>query len=549
MPSKVIGGMSAIGKDPGAQWTLLLVFTILLSFGFGFMVGTRFSIPAPNTATQTVPCGTYSGFLANLGTTTAGGLFPQQSGENEVGNGIAAAPGEIFEKTIYRYSWTDDGQGEAVIVEGRILGCGIVGGWTTGARYAFFISSDGGQHWDPFKQSDLGGTDGNELEYTGASNPGVGTYVCAPGQNSQWCITQGQAKMPTGIMRIHGVNYLDAKGASKPIIDGAWLKVVIQVQANQWFDMAYDIAQLKSAMPTVQWTQDLYQIGQVATVRVDVPITQTTDSQGNHTAYFLTVLNMNDNSVVGSYSSAPITQLHSQVGFTVTAAMFQPGNINRLRAEVDSQIFRAQMQDTATIDNTSLAPTLKSVTWNQPFYREGELVVINVTAEPNGVTHSAIAKYYLLAHVGGIKYYDEFIAGASGNSATAQFTAANAGALTVEVTAIDTAGRSSAVGRYTVNVGAAIGVCTQYPNLPECTGGNRGLFDWGIVILVFLLFIGIGVFFWAARSKGNPGWRIPAVIVSLALVAVTVIILAPIAVNAIATALTPHLAILLRWFE
>ena len=456
----------------------LLVIFVVTTAGFSFMVGQHFDLVPPNTNTYSTPCGGGNlgpqggiGFNGFYG----GGQFPSQSG---TGNGPQTGQiGEIFEKTNAYYSWTDQGQGEAVLVEGQLYACGPTGiapPTIQQVKYHFTISTDLGISWHEFRQTD---DPTGYLTYTGTYTP-------------TWS-PSGWKPLPTGVIRIHGVTYQDESNQERPIVDGAWLRVDVDVSTstdgtNLYGPMASDILQLHSGLPAVQWTQDLYQIGQTATVHVDVPALQV----GGSTAYYLTILNMNTNSAIGSFSSQPVAQLHGQSSFTVTASMFDPGNINRLRAVVSSQIFNANMQDTATIDNTSLAPILNSVTWNKPLYREGDLVVINITASPNPVSKSPIVKYYVLAHVGGIKYFDGF-----STSSSIQFTAANAGPLTVEATAIDQAGRSSGVGRYTETVGPAIDMCVQYPNLPECNNGGGGpisalllLIYLGLIVTGFVLF-------------------------------------------------------------
>lgn len=483
----------AKGKSHLKEWYVVLVFGVLIGSVLGFAGAHLFSIAAPNTATQDIPCGTYGGFGATLSTTTAGGQFPIQSGENTVGNGIAASPGEIFEKTNYFYSWTAQGQGEAIVVEGRLLGCGGIAGTVTGYRYAFFISTDGGLHWDPFKQSDLGGPDGNELSWMNSQE--AGSFPCLPSQNQQWCINSGAFNMPTSIIRIHGINYLDASGTSKPIIDGAWLKVVIQVQANQWFDLAYDIAQLHSALPTVNWKAHLYAVGQTATLHYYLPVTLI----NNGTAYFLTVTNEVTGQTVGAYNLYPLSNPSANIDIPVTADMFAPNADDRLNAKIYSQIFAAAQEDAATIDNTSLAPVLNSVTFNQPFYREGELVVINISASPNAITQSPIVRYFVHAYIGGTDVYEGFT-----NASTVSFTATTAGVLSVQAQAYDATGRSSANPPYRTNVGAAIGLCVQYPNLPECNGGGGGFKVPDYWWYATLILLGLGLTFLLVGLYGLP---------------------------------------------
>jgi hypothetical protein len=510
------------GSRPRKVW--LLAVTAILFFTLVLVGSGKFSILGPNTSAQSVPCGTYPG---NLVTTTGGGQFPAQSGENSVGNGIAAAPYEIFEKTSYYYAWTDQGVSEAIIVEGRILGCGFIGASISGSRYSFFISTNNGASWDVFKQSDLGGPDGNELD---GSQSQAGTFVCAPTQNQQYCADQGDTLLATRIVRIHGNTYVDGSGTERAIIDGAWLKVVVQVQANQWFDMATDIAVLRSAIPAVQWTKSLYAVGDTAVVNYNIPTVLSTGS----TAYFLTVTNLNTNTAISGLSNLGLSQLSGQISFPVTSDMFNPttSNPNRIRATIASQIFNAAMQDTATIDNPSLAPTVTSVRWNKPFYREGDQVVINITAVPNSITNTPIATYYVFAHVGGIKYYDGFT-----TSATVTFTAANAGPLTVEVTAHDNAGRPSSVARFTEAVGPAIGLCVQYPQIPQCSGGggNFQVPSYWILIMALSLAIGLVLLLVGLYMSVNPLIRLPFIAIGALLTVVGVGMFAVIVINFLAS--------------
>jgi len=346
--------------------------------------------------------------------------------------------------------------------------------------------------------------------------------------------------MPTGILRIHGNTYLDATGVERAIIDGAWLKVVIQVQANQWFDMAYDLSVLRSALPSVSWTKALYGVGDNAVVNYNVP----TIKSGGSTAYFLTVTNMNTNTAITGLANVPIAQLSGQFSLAVTSDLFiaSSSNPNRIRATISSQIFNAAMQDTAVIDDPNLAPILNSVTWNKPFYREGDLVVINITATPNPTTRAPIVSYYVFAHVGGIKYYDGFV-----TTPTVAFTAANAGPLTVEVTAHDTAGRPSAVARFTESVGPAVGLCIQYPQLPQCSGGAGGFqvpTYWTIVTVAFLA-IGLASLLIGIHVSKNPLVKIPLIIVGVFLTLAGVGMVVVIVANWIAALL--QLPPIVRW--
>ncbi len=514
-----------IPGGPGARsqklWILAVVGILFFTL---FMIGSgRFSVLGPNTSAQSVPCGTYPG---NLVTTTGGGQFPAQSGENSVGNGIAASPYEIFEKTSYYYSWTDQGVSEAIVVEGRILGCGFIGASISGSRYAFFISTNNGASWNVFKQSDLGGVDGNELD---GSQSSAGTFVCAPTQNQQYCIDIYDTLLATRIVRIHGQTYVDAGGTERAIIDGSWLKVVVQVQANQWFDMATDVTVLRSALPAVQWGSAQYAVNSMAVVNYNIP----TVLSGGSTAYFLTLTNLNTNAAINGVSNLGLTQLSGQFSFTVTPDMFvsSTSSPNRIRATVSSQIFNAAMQDTSAIDNPSLAPTLNSVTWNKPFYREGDLVIINITATPNLITLAPIVNYYVFAHVGGIKYYDGFT-----TSPTVTFTAANAGPLTVEVTAHDTAGRPSAVARFTESVGPAIGLCVQYPQLPQCSGvGNFQAPTYWVALMLTALSVGLVLLLLGLYVSPNPLVRFPFIAIGFILTLVGVAMFGVIVINWLAS--------------
>jgi hypothetical protein len=496
------------------------------------VVGGKLSFLPPNTSAQAVPCGTYPGTLS---TTSGGGQFPIQSGENTIGNGIAAAPYEIFEKTDYYYSWTDQGVGEAIVFNGRILGCGLIPGGITAVRYAMFISTNAGASWDVFKQSDLGGPDGNELTYSPAQS---GTYTCAPTVNQQYCVDQGAQNMKTGILRIHGQTYFDASNVERAIIDGSWLRVNVQVQANQWFDMATDTAILHSAIPSVGWQQALYSVNDTAVLNYKVPVL----TIGTSTAYFLTVVNLNTYTAIAPYSNVPITQLSGQVSFKVTPNLYVPFNVNRIRAEISSQIFVAAMQDTATIDNPNLAPPVPTVTWDKPFYREGDLVTISIVASPNPITQAKVTKYYVLAHVGGIKYFDGFSA-----TSTVSFTAANAGPLTAEVSSYDAQGRNSGVSRFTVSVGPAVGLCVQYPQLPQCgPGSNFSIPAYWIALMIAALASGLVLLLIGLYLPANPLVKIPLVIVgallSLAGVAMFVIVIA----NWVAS-LIPGVPPIIKW--
>lgn len=399
------------------------------------------------------------------GSIGGGGQFPDPNIPADI-----VKRGELFDADKYYVSWAIDGLSESIAVGGAVRShCrgNIFTAGTTDIRYQFSINTGSG--FELMQQDDF---PSGYIEI----NVGGGGAVY-------------DQSVPARVVHIDGTTYRSALGQTKPIIDGSILRVELWQRDSGapgvspvWAVGARDEAQLKSAVPAVSWEQDLYQIGDSARVHWTVPVTLV----DGVAAYYLTITNMNTGLSIGDWNQKALTTTSGVAEVAVTSAYFVTGGINRIRAEIYSQIFRAAISDTATIDDINKAPIVNSVSFNLPEFREGDQVIVTISASPNPSTASPIAKYYLLASVGGDKLYDAF-----STSNRISFIASRTGVLSAEATAIDQAGRSSAVARIQATVGNVIVECEAYPDLPKCKPGGGGAADIGFVIGIVLLVTGI----------------------------------------------------------
>ena len=430
--------------------SILVVILITVVFALGVLVGLQFSsVSGLNLSYQATTVSNPCNSMDQYKNTQGGGGFPAVPG-------TSPQDGELLDRSQYWISWASDGTSQSIVMEGSFKSCNLpltFADTVSAIRYAFYINTGNGfvsMETKDFPQGFL------QINFPSSISPPTDTWQTFPAQ----------------VVHIDGIQYQDASGVLQPIIDGSILRVQLQFgkctggnpcQAWNWYGpMAQDEARLQSAIPDVSWEKDLYGVGETAKVHWTVPVTQV-----NGTAYYLSIVNMNSGATVSPYNEYPLTSTTGIASVAVTPDMFVVGGINRLRATIDSQVFHAQMQDTATIDNPNLAPTVKSVTWDKPSYREGDTVTVTITATPNPTTKAIIVSYYVLAHIAGLKEFDAF-----SNSSSVSFTATTSGVLTVEASAIDSAGRSSGVYRASETVGTVVGMCQQYPDLVECKGGG-----------------------------------------------------------------------------
>lgn len=400
--------------------------------------------------------------------------------------------GELWDSSSHFYSWSDIGTGETMVVGGKTAICGgklFVTSYRY-ARYVFTINTGFG--FEPFIQDDV---PGGIIQF---DTGGATTYT-----------------LNARTIKIDGTSYQAEGGTELPIRDGSILRAALEIaqcindcgiaDMPGWFEVARDETRLKSAVPSLQWGNTRYLVNETAELRWRIPVV-TIDGAA---AYALTIIDMNSNQPLSGYNFKPLAPLSCDPDqpcrgverIPVATDMWQRGGINRLRAEIWSQIFLAGMQDVATqIDKVVLpdgtvipgdeaAPIIRDVRFSKPEYREGDTVTINITAVPNPLTESPIKQYYVSAHIGGLVLFDGFSA-----RSTVSFLATATGVLEAEVTAHSEDGLNSAVWRAAVTVGNVIVVCEVYPELPECGGGGGGgAFGIGVALALVLLVVGMAL--------------------------------------------------------
>lgn len=428
------------------QATTLVAIIVLLAVGLGFVMG----------AWSPLIVGV--GFNPDTQTSCAvdaegGGQFPDVPTD-------AVKRGEIFDKSTLYYSWLHTGASQSLGVAGAFSQCqgsqAIFFRVPTGARYSWEINNGGGL--ERIVQDEL--PTGN-IPFSGG-------------------FTDSPARLAARTVVLDGNTFEDANGKEVAIRDGAVLKVTLEIAVSRdWFNIASDQVQLRSAIPEVRWDREIYEIGDTATVRWRIPVVQIEGTP----AYHLSISTMNDAAPVGSWSQVPLSSLTGTASVTVTEGMYDPGNINRLRAEVFSQIVRAGIQDTAVVDDIQKAPQLLSVQITPREPREGDEVTVTIDAAPNVGTGSPIVKYYLLASIDGAVIYDSF-----STDNVIKLRASRTGVLTAEASAIDAEGRTSRVARVQATVGNVIVDCEVYPDLPKCKSPLAGI-PWALIAagLVFVL--------------------------------------------------------------
>ena len=475
--------MSALGKDPGAQWTLLLAFTVLLSFGFGVMVGTKLDVA--NTQTQV---------YHNAGW---------------VGVVNPAYHDQMLDEADYVASWSPNLIGQRVTADG---GFGGDGSWVQcnaedlGYRFQLSIPGVGkstvlpsGAPWD-----DPNGGSGR-LQTVGTS----GSYYLAGiryAASIYWDIMSpdGKTVIPEG-STIHAE---------------FWLKC----QFGSWVELESDEARIHTGIGGVSWDRDpaLYQVGDVASCSWNVGYVS---DPATHQGWSLFMTSTAQGGATVS-SVASISTLTGGVSYKVTSADWAP-NTGKLYCILRNNLFDKDFVVAGTVDNATLSPSLVVTKITPQSPKQGETVTIFWTATPNPVTKSPISSIEVIYGWGGPDNDVKL----PGNDTSYSFTAAQSGYVRVAVGAWDSEGRPSGFKNLEIQI-----------DHQEAGGGLSiaGLDIGAWAILLTVLIIGVGVFFVSKDAK-NPSIKLGGVVLGLVLVAASVVILAPVVVSGVVSALTPHL--------
>ena len=402
------------------------------------------------------------------------------------GGGFADVPtdtvkrGEMFDSGTYYYSWAMDGTSQTIAVQGAVAtSCpgNLITAWDPPTVIRYFFTINNGNGFVPMKQDDF------PEGFIEVPN------IIAPGQ------TPRPGNLQARPIHIDGTTFLTPDKSGKDvevgIVDGAIFRVELQLgytptfgSCCEWKLVAQDESQFLSALADVTRGKDQYQVGETGRFTWQIPVS----SVEGVAAYYLSVTNENDQTPVGGWDRKALTTLTGAAEFEVTTGMFVPGQANRVRARLYSQVFQADITDVTVIDDAGLAPKLTSVSFNAKEFREGDQVVVAYTATPNPTSASPIARYHVLAHIGGFVAYDQ-----DTTSTQVSFIAARTGVLQVEVTAYDQAGRPSPVFEVAATVGNVIVDCEVHPELPQCGGGGGGPDTPMVILGVVLLVAGVAM--------------------------------------------------------
>ena len=374
-------------------------------------------------------------------------------------------------------SWAHDGTGIPFSVGGKYKRC--AGAWyanSYGNRYVF--EANLGDGFKGFAQDDF-----------------PNGYIQPPNAD-QGILIKGEGGWSRAVdareIRIDGTTLRWLDGKEETIPDGAILRVMLQVeyrhifQAPTWGTIAQDELVLRYGTPLLTRGAEIYEVGETWEFRWSgLPFTQTEEGA---TAYYLTVTDLNTNAPVPGWDYRPLGARSGIASGPVTTAMFKPGGANAIRASLYSPVFQAGVTDTSVIDDKDLAPTLDSLEWNQPEFREGDVITVTYSASPNPSTESPIARYHVLINVDGDILYDQDTQGTS-----VSVTASRTGNVYAEVRAYDDEGRPSATRQIQATVGNVVDICEVKPELAQCTGasGLAGLI--AIIVAAIVLLVGLSI--------------------------------------------------------
>ena len=393
--------------------------------------------------------------------------------------------GEIYDRTIVWFAWSQAGESFPIVGQGGTQKCAdaLVVTQPSHGYYLFEIKNKKDSPFVTFYQDRV--PDG-KWAFVG---------------DKAWL--QGDLiRFPTFSFQIDGSSFCTVPtttgcpvGKEESITDGATLRVSLIVgrksQTGGWETNPYsdrtvmqDQIQLRSAIPNVWWVKLGYNVGETAIANWKIPADR--DVNGN-AAYFIQLIDENTNLPLAGYESPKaLTGTSGQERVLVTEALISNDLAtcqNRLRAELWTVLIVADYADAsvrspATQIGGGAPPVVKEVTFNKPEYQEGDTVTISWKATGN------ITKYHVSAQIGGLTQYDEDVTGTS-----VTFTAPVAGVLEVQVTAYNLCVASDVFPVQATVGNVYPGLCTVYPDLPQCKVESIFALVVAVIALIGLLLL------------------------------------------------------------
>jgi hypothetical protein len=447
---------------------------------------------------------------------------------------------EAYTQTRIWTSWFQDGRSFPVTVEARIKACNTTLGMPSPpdrVYYRFlYMDSPTRTGWRGFSQ---GAQDSlGAGVYAGSLSLGAGDQNAPLGafnfqiEGFEWkpCVFDDSAVKDNG----RGPEGYDPTctqtGATEEIVDGASLLVQVLVARvaapgglNNYQPMLIfqDEVELRSALPSVSWTEGGYATGETAVVEYEVPTTtyETCDTTGNcvsRPAYFLEVRDTNTNAPLAGFNRTPITGERSgNRQIPILPAYFSNDLAtcqNRLRAILYSELIVVDQADASVQQAESAisipAPVVTGITADKDEYFEGDQMVLTWTATGN------VTRYHITVHIGGLLLIDQ-----DTTTPNATVITPRTGIAEVEVTAYNRC-QPSDVHREQWTVGAVFtGLCEQFPTASGCD-------EPGLDLLALLRIIGLAIalvlllvfLLWAFGRVGLP--PVVALLVPFLIVAV-----------------------------
>ncbi len=416
------------------------------------------------------------------------GRFPDLAGD-------ARARGEIWSSTRLWYAWFSDGESRPAVVEGVMKDCGPLGSplfWPDHAVYAFDYSEDGSS-WTPFYQDRIP----------------TGSLV------SSFSVPFGASELPLGAFEIILDGFERCRvettrgcplGESVPIKDGSALRVSVSVRRDGWPSygpqlIAQDEIELRSAIPDLRFSKAGYLVGETAIISWRIPTTtyQACDASGSCTtqpAYFLEVLDMNTNGAIPGFNRIPLTTTSGSLQIPITGSLISndlASCANRLRAIMYTPIIVADLDETslrwpeASITGGD-APTITSIVFDKPEYREGDLVKVSWTVD------GTADRFHVTAHIGGMVVFDQDVDGTA-----VSFTAPRTGTLEVSVTGYNRCTPSDVVKGLRTIGNQYPGLCELFSEIPQCAGTNLLKLIAAVLAVIGIFASFLLVFFLAVR--------------------------------------------------
>lgn len=266
--------------------------------------------------------------------------------------------------------------------------------------------------------------------------------------------------------------------------------------------LAVDEARILGGIGTVQWSKQIYEVGETASLNVRVPYV--TDGEGH--GWKVTIFSTAQNRIVfEDFVRAEV----SSIPYVTTTADFSSasGCRNELQAILTNEIFDKSFDAAAVVDASALSPsvTITGVNPSQP--KQGETFTVTWTTTPNPQTGSKIEK--IVVRYG---WNDPREVVLPGTATTYSFVMGQAGTLHVEVIAYD-GGCRPALDEVYVSV-----------NEPPNEGGPGGGFAFPIWAGLVLAAVAISVVAVLVRQIPIFPWKLLLIMVSAILALVAILI-------------------------